>query len=57
MGIKHLTRWNRAAIVSDGTAIKVFTDIFSVLMPGEFRVFEHKNEQMAIQWVSGRAEI
>ena len=52
MGIKHLTKWNRAAIVSDITAIRIFTEIFSVLMPGEFRGFEHKDLQSAIDWVS-----
>lgn len=53
MGIKHLTKWNRAAIVSDVKAVKTFTDIFSVIMPGEFKVFEHANQQEAIVWVSG----
>ena len=52
MGMKNLTKWNRAAIVSDVTAIKVFTNIFSVLMPGEFKVFEHSQLQEAIDWVS-----
>ena len=52
LGIKNLTKWNRAAIVSDSDAIVTFTDIFSKLMPGEFRGF-HKNElQQAIDWTS-----
>jgi hypothetical protein len=52
MGIKHLTKWNRAAIVSDVEAIRNFTDFFSYLMPGEFKGFEHKEIQEAIDWVS-----
>lgn len=52
MGIKHLTKWNRAAIVSDVQAIRNFTDFFSYLMPGEFKGFEHKELQEAIDWVS-----
>lgn len=52
MGIKHLTKWNRAAIVSDVAAIRNFTDFFSYLMPGEFKGFEHKDLQHAIGWVS-----
>ena len=55
LGIKNLTKWKRAAIVSDVKAVKIFTDIFSVLMPGEFKVFEHKEEQKAIDWVSGKS--
>ncbi|MDZ4823095.1 MAG: STAS/SEC14 domain-containing protein [Flavobacteriales bacterium] len=52
MGIKHLTKWNRAAIVSDVEAIRKFTNFFSYLMPGEFRGFEHKDLQLAIDWVA-----
>jgi hypothetical protein len=52
MGIKHLTKWNRAAIVSDVEAIRNFTNFFSYLMPGEFKGFEHSELQEAIDWVS-----
>ena len=52
MGIKHLTKWNRAAIVSDVEGIRNFTNFFSYLMPGEFKGFEHKDLQQAIDWVA-----
>jgi hypothetical protein len=52
MGIKHITKWNRAAIVSDVEAIRNFTDFFSYLMPGEFKGFKHTELQQAIDWVS-----
>lgn len=52
MGIKHLTKWNRAAIVSDEATIRNFTNFFSYLMPGEFKGFEHSELQQAIDWVS-----
>ena len=52
MGIKYVTKWNRAAIVTDVDAIRKFTDIFSIFIPGEFRGFEHKELQEAIDWVS-----
>lgn len=54
MGIKHLTKWNRAAIVSDIEAIRSFTNFFSYLMPGEFKGFEHNDLEKAIEWVSGK---
>ncbi len=54
LGIRNLTKWHRAAIISDVRAVKTITDIFSALMPGEFRVFEHKDQQLAIDWVSGK---
>jgi len=54
MGVKYLTKWHRAAIVSDIHVLKIVTDVFSVLMPGEFKVFEHKDLQISIDWVSGQ---
>lgn len=52
MGIKHITKWNRAAIVSDSESIKKFTDAFSVVMPGEFKGFSKNDLDIAIEWVS-----
>ena len=56
MGIRHLTKWNRAAIITDVKGIRTFTEIFSVLMPGEFKGFEHSDLQQAIDWVSEKTE-
>jgi hypothetical protein len=52
LGIKNLTRWNRAAIVSDSAIIRKFTDMFSVLIPGEFKGFEHTDLKQAIDWTA-----
>lgn len=52
LGIKNLTKWHRAAIVSDSEAIKKFTDFFSILIPGEFKGFDHESLQEAIDWTS-----
>ena len=54
MGIKHITKWHRAAIVTDTEGIRTFTDLFSVIMPGEFKGFEHSDLQKAIDWTSGK---
>lgn len=56
LGIKHLTKWNRAAIVSDTETIRNFTNFFSYFMPGEFRGFEHSELQEAIDWVSEKTK-
>ena len=37
-------------------AIRTFTDFFSYLMPGEFKGFEHKDLQEAIDWVAGETD-
>lgn len=54
LGLKNITKWKRAAIVSDSDGINIFTDIFSVLVPGEFRGFYHEQLNVAIDWVSGK---
>ena len=57
LGIKNLTKWNRAAIVSDSEAVIKFTDAFSVLMPGEFKGFHKQDYQEAIDWTSEKIKV
>lgn len=57
LGIKNLTKWNRAAIVSDSNMVDNFTKVFSVLMPGEFKVFPKADYQIAINWASEKVNI
>ncbi len=56
MGIKNLTKWNRAAIVSDSEGIRKFTDFFSILMPGEFKGFHKEDLDKAILWTSDQVD-
>ena len=56
LGIKNLTKWNRAAIVSESEAIRKFTDVFSVLMPGEFKGFEMGELEQAIAWTAEKVK-
>jgi hypothetical protein len=51
LGLNNLNKWNRAAIVSDSYGIKSFADIFSNVVPGEFRGFSHDELDEAIRWV------
>lgn len=51
-GIQNITKWNRAAIVSDSQIVKKFTNVFSDIMPGEFKGFEKDDLQHAIDWTS-----
>lgn len=58
LGLKNLTKWNRAAIVTDKDAVKKFTDAFSVMMPGEFRGFGKEDLSSAIFWcANGKTEV
>jgi len=50
LGLKNLTHWHRASIVTDSEGIRKFTDVFSKFVPGEFKGFE--NEKEAVEWTS-----
>ena len=52
LGLQELTKWNRVAIVSDSEALGTFTDIFSVLAPGEFRGFLIEELPQAVRWTA-----
>ena len=56
LGIKNLTKWNRCAIVTDNNNVQNFTEIFSVLMPGEFKSFSKNVLDNAILWCANGAE-
>jgi len=57
LGLKNLANWNRAAIVTDKKGIQNFTDIFSVLMPGEFKSFPKENLYNALYWCKNGNEV
>ncbi|WP_118975569.1 SpoIIAA family protein [Taibaiella koreensis] len=56
LGIKHLTQWNRAAIITDSAGLQHFTRIFSALMPGAFRGFDKLDIDVAVDWVSEKSD-
>jgi hypothetical protein len=57
LGIQNLTKWNRAAIITDSEGIQNFTKVFSALMPGTFRAFDHKEMDKAVDWVSEKIDL
>ncbi|KNB61379.1 MULTISPECIES: SpoIIAA family protein [Chryseobacterium] len=57
LGIKNITKWNRAAIVTDKEGVQNFTDIFSVLMPGEFKSYPKENLYNALYWCQNGNEV
>lgn len=52
LGIKHLTKWNRCAIISDSKSIDQLTKLMDKFTIGEFRVFKHENLSEAMVWTS-----
>lgn len=57
LGIKNITKWNRAAIISDSETVDKFTGVFSKVMPGEFKVFQKNDLERAIDWTSEKIEV
>ena len=52
-GIRHLTNWNRVAIVTDQKGVEKFTDMFSYVVPGEFKGFPLAELNRAKSWAAG----
>jgi hypothetical protein len=57
LGIKNITKWNRAAIISDSETVDKFTSFFSKIMPGEFKVFLKDDMARAVDWTSEKIDI
>ena len=57
LGISNITKWNRAAIISDSEAVIKFTEVFSKLMPGVFRGYPKTEYAKAVNWVSERSDV
>lgn len=57
LGIKNITKWNRAAIISDSETVDKFTTVFSKIMPGEFKVFQKNDLERAIDWTSEKIDV
>lgn len=51
-GFKNTAAWNRTAILSDAESLKSFSNIYSVIIPGEFRGFSKDQLEAAVAWVS-----
>ena len=51
VGMEHLTRWERAAVVTDVNWIKHTVQFFSFLMPGQMRIFPRSEAARAREWI------
>lgn len=52
IGVEHISRWERVAIVTDVEWIRHATNIFRFLMPGEVRVFATSETASAREWIT-----
>ena len=52
IGLKHLTAWERIAVVTDVDWIRTSVKVFGFAMPGEVKVFENSGLAEAKAWLS-----
>lgn len=52
LGLKHLSKWRRAAILTDNESAITFTDGFSKVAPGEFKGFQKGEVEAAVAWIT-----
>jgi hypothetical protein len=52
VSFEHFTKWNRMAIVSDETWLRMAYDALSLLVPGTIKGYKLKEYEAAKQWVS-----
>jgi SpoIIAA-like len=53
VGVEHLTRWERVAVVTDIDWISKATKLYAFLMPFEVRVFPLADAEKARAWIVG----
>jgi hypothetical protein len=51
LGLKHLTGWERMAVVSDVEWIRGAVRVFGLAIPGHVRVFHNSELPKAIRWI------
>ena len=51
IGVGHLQRWERIAVVTDVDWIKHTMSVFSFLIPGELKIFPVSEASMARNWI------
>ncbi len=52
IGMEHLSRWERVAVVTDVEWINLAIRTFSFLMPGKMRAFSVKEAAEARDWIA-----
>jgi hypothetical protein len=52
LGLKHLTGWEKMALISDVEWIRGAVKIFGLAIPGHVRVFSNRDLAEAKRWVS-----
>jgi SpoIIAA-like len=52
MGMKHLSAWEKVAMVSDNELINTFAKFFGYMLSCELRIFKNAELEEAKKWIS-----
>ena len=52
LGLEHLSRWERVAVVTNVDWIRIALNVFRFLVPGEMRVFATNEASEARRWIT-----
>ncbi len=52
VGMEHITRWDRVAVVTDVEWLEQATRLFSVILPGGVRIFPRSETAAARTWIA-----
>ncbi len=50
VGLRHFTAWERVAVVSDITWLRVMVTAFGFVMPGQVKIFHNDEIEAAMKW-------
>ena len=52
IGLKHLSKWKKIAVVTSQEGVQKFTDVFSKITPGEAKGYAMNELETAKAWIS-----
>lgn len=55
IGVEHLSRWDRVAVVTDVRWIQHALEVFRFLMPGRLRIFDTSRADEARAWIESNS--
>lgn len=56
MGLKHFTKWNKIAVVTDQKGVEWFTNTFKIIIPGNSKGFPLDKLDEAVAWISEKKD-
>jgi hypothetical protein len=52
LGMAHVTKWERIAVVTDEEWIRHSVNVFGYLIPGQVKVYSLADEAEASEWIT-----